>query len=121
MSTPQKADSPDHEIELGGAKLQIRFSIRATMALKDRWGFKTESEVQKRLVEISKEPQLENFIEILWAALRKWHPEMTYEDVLDLADMAGPNGLQVALERLMVAINASTPPSSAAETGKKKA
>lgn len=99
------ANLQDVPIELGGRSLTLRFSIKATLALKEKWGLEHEREVQAKMARAS----MAEFIDIVWAGLRTHHPEVTHEQVVDLLDDAGADGMQSAVERALSA--AAAPPS----------
>ncbi len=98
------SDLQDVPITLGGQQLTIRFSIRAMLLLKKRWGLTTEAEVEERVQKAG----LEEFIVILWAALQKHHPEVTEDQVLDWLDEGGSD----AMEGVKEALEASQAPKS---------
>lgn len=113
---PHKPASPDRQLKIGGRDFTIRFSIRAVMALQDRWGLASEEEVQERL----KNPKnkIGDFVDILWASLRTHHPSVTPEDVMDLVDAAGLEDLAKAAQDAIVA---AMPPAEAKPRGPKAA
>lgn len=87
------AESQDRQISLAGHTLTIRYSLKATLALKDAWGLASDNEIEARM----QSPGLDDFVTILWAGLRTHHPDVTREDVLDWADDAGLDGIQQAM------------------------
>lgn len=109
MPKPHKPASPDRPLVIGGQTFTIRFSLRAIMALQDRWGLATEEEVQARLG--NPKDKVRDFVDILWASLRTHHPEITPEQVLDMVDEAGLDGLA---ETARAAMTAAAPPTEAA-------
>lgn len=84
-----KPQLQDVQVELGGRSLTLRFSVKATLALKAKWGLETDREVQARMAKAS----MEEFIDIVWAGLRTHHPEVSHDQVLDWMDDAGAQGL----------------------------
>ncbi len=118
---PQQ-ESPDRTIKIGGKSYQLRFGIRAQSALKDHWGITPDpigvegrKSGDQKLSERLGALEMEDTVTVVWAALRKHHPELTHEDVLDLLDSAGLDGLTETLTDL---IGASTP--VIPDDGKKK-
>lgn len=123
MSTDEtaarKAESPDQPVTVAGKKLVLRFSIRAMMALKDFWGLVDDDDLSadgalsaddKVQLKLGK-PSMDDFVTIFWAATRSKHPELTREDVLELLDEGGLEGLQQVLANVT---------SAAAPRGSKK-
>lgn len=100
MTQPSLQDVP---IEIGGRSYLLRYSIKATLALKDRWKCESDREVQARMAKAT----MEEFVDIFWAGLRTHHPEVTPEQVLDLLDDAGADGMTSAVTQ---ALNAAAPP-----------
>lgn len=92
----------DRQITLGGQTYTVRFSIRAMLALKQRWGLEKESDVERRM----KAAGMEDFIVILWAGLQTHHPELTEAQVLGWMDDGGLDGI-VAIQE---AVEAAAPP-----------
>lgn len=104
--------SRDRQIKIGGKPYKIVFGYRASLALQDHWGLETDEALFERL----QKPQqkMRDFRDILWAALRTHHPEITVEDVTDMLDKEGVAGLAQSVQE---AIAAAQPPADA----KKKA
>lgn len=98
-----KSQLQDVPIELGGRSLTLRFSIMATVALKERWGLETDREVQAKLAQAS----ISEFIDIVWAGLRRYHPEISHNDVMIFLDDAGVDGLT---DIVTIALEASSVP-----------
>lgn len=84
-----KPQLQDVQIELGGRSLTLRYSIKATLALKERWGLENDREVQARMAKAS----MAEFIDIVWAGLRTHHPDISHDQVVDMLDDAGADGL----------------------------
>lgn len=80
----------DKAIDLGGRRLVLRYSLRATLFLKEVWGLKEDREVQARLAAAS----MNDFVDIFHAGLQTHHRDLTRDNVLDLLDDAGMDGLQ---------------------------
>lgn len=102
---PELQDIP---LELGGRSLTIRFSYLAQKTMKHHWQLEDDREIQARLVK----PSMEDVAVILWAGLRRHHPEMGLSDVENLLDDAGTVGMTAAVGKLGDAIGASSPPES---------
>lgn len=92
----------DRQITLGGQTYIVRFSIRAMLALKKRWGLKNEAQVEARM----KNADMEDFIVILWAGLLTHQPTITEEQVLGWMDDGGVAGIEAIQE----AVEAAAPP-----------
>lgn len=101
MSQPSLQDV---NVPIGGRSFTLRFSVRATLFLKKLWGLEDDREVQARL---AKTQDMDGFIDIFWAGLQTHHREMSRDDVLDVLDAAGPDGLASAVTD---ALAASAPP-----------
>lgn len=84
-----KPQLQDVQIELGGRSLTLRYSIKATLALKERWGLENDREVQAKMAKAS----MAEFIDIVWAGLRTHHPDISHDQVVDMLDDAGADGL----------------------------
>jgi len=95
----------DVNVSLGGRSFTLRYSIKATLALKERWKLDDDREVQA----VMAKPSMGQFVDIFWAGLRTHHPEVTPEDVLDILDEAGADGMSAAV---IQALEASSPPES---------
>lgn len=98
-----KPSLQDVGVTIGGRSLTLRYSIRATLALKERWGLEHDREVQARMAK----PSMSDFIDIFWAGLRTHHPEITPDDVLGILDDAGADGMADAVAQ---ALEAAAPP-----------
>lgn len=94
-----KSQLQDVQIELGGRSLTLRFSVKATLALKERWGLETDREVQAKMAKAS----MSEFIDIVWAGLRTHHPEISHDDVMTFLDDAGADGLTDMVTRALEA------------------
>ena len=94
-----KPQLQDVQVELGGRSLTIRFSIKATLALKEKWGLEQDREVQARMAKAT----MTEFIDIIWAGLRTHHPEITHDQVVDMLDDAGSDGLSGMVTRALEA------------------
>lgn len=97
----------DSVITLGGQNFTIRFSIKATLFLQEHWGLENERQVQARMASAT----MQDFIDIVWAGLQRHHPELTRDQVVDLLDDSGTEGLQTAVSDLMGASAAPAPKS----------
>lgn len=94
-----KSQLQDVQIELGGRSLTLRFSVKATLALKERWGLENDREVQAKMAKAS----MSEFIDIVWAGLRTHHPEISHDDVMTFLDDAGADGLTDLVTRALEA------------------
>ena len=103
MSQPDLQDIP---LELGGRSFTIRFSYLAQKTMKHHWQLTDDREIQARLAK----PSMEDVAVILWAGLKRHHPEMGLADVENLLDDAGTAGMTSAVAKLGDAIGASSPP-----------
>lgn len=81
-------NAQEKTIRIGDASYTVRFSIKAMIALQDHYGLDNIDDVGKRLSD-PKNIKAEDFAVLLWAGLRGNHPDVTFEDALDLADKAG--------------------------------
>lgn len=94
--TPQSQDQP---LTLAGQTYQLRFSVKAMLALKDRWGLKDDRQIEARM----KSASVEDFVTIVWAGLRTHHPELSEEQVLGWLDDGGLDGMKAAMDSAIVA------------------
>lgn len=100
--TEIKKSNPDIQITAGGTTYTLRFSLRAMMALKDKWGIETNDELTERLSKVGPF----DFTTIMWAALRTHHPELSEDQVLGIVDDLGVDGVEQAVGDV---VSASTP------------
>lgn len=91
---PQLAD---RQVTIGGSRFTLRFSVRAMAALQEHWGLPSFKAVGARMAELGDDLGVDDLVGILWAGLRTHHPDVTKEDVLDLVDAAGMDGLVDAM------------------------
>jgi hypothetical protein len=101
----------DAQITIAGQSLTVRFSNKAWIALEQIWG-ESPGEVQKRFN--GDGLSITRMNDILWAALRTHHKEVTRDDVIDLLDDAGLPALPGIFEKLMAAGKAGQVPQEAA-------
>jgi hypothetical protein len=110
---------PSH-IEINGTNYRLSFSVIALAALQDHWKLKDVDAVMARMNEL-KSGRVADLAVLFWASLQRFHPEVTPDEALALADDAG-------LLRIMAAIRVaglgSSPPPAArravATPGKRK-
>lgn len=100
------AELQDIPLELGGRSLTIRFSYLAQKTMKHHWKLENDRELQARMVK----PSMEDVAVILWAGLRRHHPDMGLSDVENLLDDAGAAGMTTAVGKLTDAIGNAGPP-----------
>jgi hypothetical protein len=110
LTAKHKAQSPDQPAKIGGKSLTLRFSLRAMLALKDKWkyvddepGSKNARTADQKVIDRLTNPGFEDFVTILWAATRTHHPELTEEELLDLLDEGGVEGLKDTLNSVLEA------------------
>ncbi|MEG1028598.1 MAG: hypothetical protein RSE34_00780 [Brevundimonas sp.] len=101
----------DSVITLGGQNYTIRFSIKATLFLQEQWGLENEREVQARMAKAT----MQDFIDIVWAGMQRHHPELTRDQIVDILDDSGAEGLQGAVTELLDASAAPAPKGPPAE------
>lgn len=120
-----KPESQDKPITIGGKNLNLRFSLRAMIALKDHWKLSDDEDMQakgattgdQKVIDRLSNPTMEDFVVIVWAACRSHHPEMTLDDVLSLIDDGGIAGLRETLDSV---IKAGAPPPQKKKAADKK-
>lgn len=83
----------DKSVTVGGRKLTVRYSLRATLFLKEQWKLEEDREVQARMARAG----MSDFVDIFWAGLQTHHRELTRDQVLDLLDEEGMEGLAVVV------------------------
>ena len=104
---PRKVTSPEVPWNpLPGTSFTLRFSIKAVAALKDLWGLKSEQEIEAHLATMTASGELGigTMTDMIWAATRSRHPEVTRDQILDILDDAGLESigkLSDLLEQLM--------------------
>lgn len=121
MAQKVKEQSPDQPIKVGGKSLVLRFSLRAMLALRDRWKYQDDEPgtegartADQKVIDRLSDPGFEDFVTILWAATRSHHPELTEEELLDALDAGGVGGLKGVLESV---IGAGAPPEAGPTKG----
>ena len=121
MAKAPKPQSPDKPITVGGRPLTIRFSLRAMLALRDKWGYEDDEpgtpnartgdqKVLERLDNLG----MKDFVTVLWAATRTHHPDLTEETLIDMMDEGGIDGLKATLDSVILA---SAPPDAKKKPG----
>lgn len=108
--TPPRQQAQDRVVTIGDRQLTLRLGFRALLTLKDHWGCATDADLLDRMAR----EQLDDAIDILWAAALAHQREMTRDDMLDLIDDAGFVGVTTILRDL---IQASMPPPAPPEAG----
>lgn len=99
--------SPDVQIEAGGAAYTLRFSAKALAALQDCWGLSDLDAVATKLTALdSGAVTMADYTEMLWAALRTHHRDVTKEVAFDLLDDMGLPAFEAALGAAMGASSA---------------
>lgn len=108
-------------LEAGGKSLQLVFSFRAMFFLQDEWKLEDDPKDQadgktadQKVMDRVTKASLRDVVDVVWAMTRSEHPDLAREDVLELLDKRGFNGLP---EILATVISAAEPPA----TAKKKA
>lgn len=96
---------PDVPVQIGGRALQMKFGLRAILALQAKWGLKNQREVQAHIAE--NQTDLDVMIDVVWASLLTHQRELTRDDVLDLLDQGDTVD---AISSLQKAIDAGSPP-----------
>ncbi|MAD98930.1 MAG: hypothetical protein CMB99_16510 [Flavobacteriaceae bacterium] len=106
-------NSADVPFSIAGQDFTLRFSLKAQLALKDRWGLEKDADVTARLNAL----ETEHVVDVLWAALRSHHPDMDHDDVVELLDDAEQDDFNDAMKQLL---SASMPPAKEGGAGKKQ-
>lgn len=96
---------PDIPMKIGATTYQLRFGVRAILALQRKWALSDQNEVRAKIAAESK--NLETMIDVVWAALQTHHRELTPEDVLDFLDGGDLGEMVTALGQAM---EAASPP-----------
>jgi len=102
----------DRQITLDGVTYSLRYSVKATIALQEAWGAESIQAAEGRLAEAMKPGaavDIADFVTIIWAGMRTHHPEMTPEQVLDLLDDGGLEGLERNMREAVEAGSAPAP------------
>jgi len=105
------AQSIDRQTTIAGRNFMLRFSIKAMTALGDAWGCKNLDETTARLsaLQSSNKIDLVAAAQLLWASLRKHHPDLSIDQVEELLDENGLGNFQRVIDDLSMAIAASMP------------
>jgi hypothetical protein len=95
--------SQDRQFTVGDTTLVLRFSVKALLHIKDLWQLELDEQIEERL----SRGQMKDITEFLWAASLKHHPEMTYDQILEVLDDAGGPLIK---DMVMSLFQASSPP-----------
>lgn len=87
----------DRQITLAGKSFTIRMGVKAWLALQDLWGL-DEDATRERVSKAT----LKDLPAIMWASMRTHHKDVTLEEVLDLLDDAGSDGIVNGVRKMMV-------------------
>lgn len=112
MTQPSQGNirTPDVELKIGDKTYTLRFSTRATMDLMDLWNLKDQRDLQAAMQDRGK--TIGGMIEVVWAALRTHHRDLTVDNVIDLLDA---EDLGDVMERVGEAISRAIPEAPKAE------
>lgn len=102
------ASLQDRRIVIGGQTYTIRVSIKFFLALQERWGLASDTEVRAAIPEKAK--SMRGMVDVVWAGLQTHHPLLAWDDVLALLDGADMGDVAEALTQGM---EAAAPPTSA--------
>ena len=103
---PQEQGLPDTPIIINGKTYQIRFGLRAILALKRKWNLADQRAVQAYIT--SNKEDLEVMVTVVWAALQTHHRDLSEDQVLDMLDGGDLSAITGALVEAMAA--AQPPP-----------
>lgn len=104
------ADSREIQWVAGeGESYTLAFSALAMVALKDRWGCKSDRELSERLQTLEVDFNLETLVDLLWATMRRHHRDKTPDDALVIVDRIGFAGIPELTENMGKLLAASFP------------
>lgn len=106
--------SQDTQIQIGEKSYTVRFSVRAMNALQEHWKLKSFQEVAKKISTLQENVQIDDLVGFVWAGLRTHHRDLTKEDVFDLIDEVGVQGIEGLLSS---ALSGSLPTGSVTKGG----
>lgn len=107
----------DIDLPHGGRVLKLRLSTLAIGALQDAWGLESFDAVLQRMMTLGT-GRIGDFADMLWAALRRHHPEIGREEAAEILDDLG---IQALFEALKTAMDAAMPDAGEGEAGPKAA
>jgi len=113
MAVPTRPASAAQFITIGEQTYTLTFSVVAMAALQDHYGLKSLTEVGEKLRGMTN-ATLEDMVVMFWAALRRYHRDLTLDDAWSLADDAGP---QMLAQALIKAAAGATPPPGKGKAG----
>jgi len=87
---------------------QFDFSTFALAALQDLWGTATLDETLSRLPDLEDNP-FKLLPDILWAGFRRYHPEITIEEVRIAVNDHGLGNIPALVEEIVAVCQASLP------------
>jgi len=97
-AAPRLALAADRQISVGEKSYTLRFSVRAMAALQEHFGLHNLNDTAAKVYGLAKSgASLDDLVALLWAGLRTHHPAMSKQNVLDLVDDLGVDGLQLAI------------------------
>lgn len=98
----------DDVLNLGGTQVRFRFSTLAVAHLQKHWNLETPDDAIAQLSKIESDP-LNVLPVILWAGLRRFHPETSLEQCIEYIDDVGFKGIPELTERIIAITKASFP------------
>ena len=101
-----KPASTDRQMTVGDQTYTLRYGVRAMAALQDHYQLASFDEVAKRLGN-PKGYGAGDIVAILWAGLRTHHRDLTMDQVMDVVDDMGLDGVR---EEIGKAFDASSSP-----------
>lgn len=98
------------EANIAGSTYRLDFSTFALEALGDAWGSATLDETLGHLAKMQKDGvTLKGLYELVWASLRRYHPEVSIDDVRTLINDHGLGNVKPLIEQISLVIAASMP------------
>lgn len=109
-------------LKIGDATYQVVFSILAIVALRDHWGLESDDQVLLKLDKMGRDLSTTSgqakidfraVGDLLWAGLRRHHPDVTPDQCLSMLDDAGLEGLPNIMSTILSTLSAAAPPEGA--------
>lgn len=106
----------DRQITIGDNSYTLRFSVRAMAALQDHYQLPSLTAVGAKLQD-SDNLSITDMVAMLWAGLRTYHPEITFDEALGMLDDMGIENMQSVLGDAMQGAMPDADPNASADAG----
>jgi hypothetical protein len=125
----QKA-AREAQVVIADQTYRVCFSILGIVALRDRWNLESDDQVMIKLEQMGREFggtagsakfDFKLIGDLIWAGLRRYHPEVTPDQCLVMMDDVGLDGLPSVMQTIFGTLAAAAPPQGARQARPRKA